>query len=203
MGDGGIAEALAGGGNALVVGHDADEDVCLAGRTVSDPAGALLLGVTVDGDAAALLDAWGRSVGTGPARATCILAGEDVRGGSAEGLVTGDAGTTLVVDTVPDPGDVSTLGTRITRHLADWDHLDGALVVRLDSLTALLEHVDAASAYRFLALLTRQIEREGGVAHYHVDPTAVDAEVLATLRPLFDVEVAVAADGEWTVRAIR
>lgn len=196
-----MADALAGGGNALVLGERTTEEACLAGTTVTSPGEALLLGVSVDSDAESLMAAWARTVGAGPKRAICILLGEERRGAAGECIISRDPETPVVVDAIADPWDVSTLGYRITQHLADWDHLDGELVVRFDSLSALLDHVDVEATYEFLTLLTRQIKREGGTAFYHLDPTAVDAETVATFRPLFDVEVTVETDGEWTVRA--
>lgn len=200
MGGGELADALAGGGNALLVVEGATETACAATTTVVEPGEALLLGVCVEGDAETLMSAWARAVGTGPKRAACILLGDERRGGAADCIVPRHPGTPVVVDAVADPGDLSTLGQRITRRLADWEHVDGELVVCFDSLSALLDHVDVEAAFAFLTLLTRQVEHAGGAAHYHLDPTAVDAETVATLRPLFDVEVTVDSAGEWAVR---
>lgn len=198
-----LEAALAGGGNALLVGPASDEAACAAASTVVEPADALVLVVAFDVEPEARVTAWRRHVGVAPARAACVAAGEGWRGGEAGDVLTPGPECAVVVDAVPDPTDLAGVGEAVTRQLADWDHLEGRLVVCLDSLTALLAHVEVGPAFRFLQLLTRQVAHAGGVGHYHVDPAAVDPVALGTLRPLFDVEATVEGAGSWTVRATR
>lgn len=198
-----LASELADGGNALVVaptGGEAEATACAAASTVADPADELVLGVAYGVSAETRVETWGRHVGVTPKRAVCIAVGEHRRGAVADGLVTcSSAGPGVVIDVVPDRTDLARLGERITRRLAEWDYLDGRLVVCVHSLTAMLDAVDLQPAFQFLQLLTRQVDHAGGAAHYHLDPDVVGRKARSTLRPLFDVVVTVDEAGGWTV----
>lgn len=65
------------------------------------------------------------------------------------------------------------------------------------SITALLQYADLSCVFRFLHVLTRHVDTVDGVAHYHIDPTAHDAQTLATIETLFDTVIEY-EDGDWT-----
>jgi hypothetical protein len=60
------------------------------------------------------------------------------------------------------------------------------IVVCVSSLTALLQYVDPQRAYRFLNSLTNQFASLDAHAHYHLNPSAVDDQVVCSLSSLFD-----------------
>lgn len=94
-----------------------------------------------------------------------------------------------------DPNDLTGLG------MAVRDFFDGVAdsprpaAVCFDSLTALLAHHDVPTVFRFLRLVTHQVDSEGATAHFHVDPAAHDAQALAKLKPSFDAHVEVDSGG--------
>jgi hypothetical protein len=54
------------------------------------------------------------------------------------------------------------------------------------SVSDLLQSADLESVFRFLEVLTRNVHRTGGVAHYHLTTDVHDPETVETLETLFD-----------------
>lgn len=116
----------------------------------------------------------------GPARRGRLVVG-DQHGAAVESP---DSSGPVVVDTVTDPTDLSSLGTAIGRYVRRWE--DDDLAVCFDSVTTLLDHVAEQSAFRFLHLLVERLEKAGAVAHFHLDPTAHDDATITTFTELVD-----------------
>ncbi|ESP88617.1 DUF7504 family protein [Candidatus Halobonum tyrrellensis] len=129
------------------------------------------------------------------ARSAAAMVGGDESSGPA-----GPAGTGGPTETVTNPNDLTGLGIRITEYLSEWDDTDGRTVVCFDSLTALLQYVDLGTAYEFLHVLSGRFDALGAFAHFHMDPSAHDAQTVETITSLFDAVVEVDGD-ERTVRA--
>lgn len=100
------------------------------------------------------------------------------------------------VETVPDPGDLTGLGTRITGIVSDWDD---DVFVCFHSLTTLLLYADLHAVHRFLQVINGHLAMKGALTHYHMDPAAHDEETLTVLRTLFDGVVEADGEREWTV----
>jgi hypothetical protein len=53
----------------------------------------------------------------------------------------------------------------------------------------MLQYVDVETAYEFLHTITGQLYAADARAHFHVDPTAHDAETVDAIASLFDAVV--------------
>lgn len=92
----------------------------------------------------------------------------------------------LLPDVVSDPTDLPALGVALSEYLESWADNGRQTVVYLDSLTKLLEHVDADRAYKFLHLLAGRVGSVNGRGYYRLDPSAHDDQSLAVVRELAD-----------------
>lgn len=99
----------------------------------------------------------------------------------------------VVIETVSSPGNLTDVGVALSAHLPD--RADGPMVACVDSITALLQYVDPRTAYKFLNVLVERFGAAGARAHYHLDPTAHDAQVVHTFSSLFDATLEVGEDG--------
>lgn len=88
------------------------------------------------------------------------------------------------VNVVTDPTDLKSLGTAIGRYVREWE--DDDLAVCFDSVTALLGTVNEQSAFQFVHLLVKRLEKAEAVAGFHLDPTAHDEATIKTFTELVD-----------------
>jgi hypothetical protein len=100
------------------------------------------------------------------------------------------------VYTVEGPENLTGYGMAMTEVLEDYDE---PLLVRLDSLTALLQHVSVNAAFRFVHVLSGRVDRERAVLVASLDPGAHDTQTVATMTQPFDVVVT----GEQGTRRVR
>jgi hypothetical protein len=70
-----------------------------------------------------------------------------------------------------------------------FEETGAPILVEVDSLTALLQHVSVDTAFRFVHVLSGRVERENAVLVAGINPGAHDDRTLATLTHLFDVAV--------------
>jgi len=114
-------------------------------------------------------------------------------------IAVGEAGASapsgVSVERVSAREDLTGLGILLSRKLTSHDDV----VVCFDSLTALLRHVDHETAYEFLNAVTAHLYEADASAHFHLDPSAHDDEVVGALASLFDV-IAEWRDRAWRVR---
>ncbi len=115
-------------------------------------------------------------------------------GGSSRSEVVGAGGDAVVTRRVSSPRNLSRLGIMISRVLADWDD-DRPRKLCLYTLTDYLEYVDVRTLFQFLVTLTSHLSSSGVDGHYHLDPTAHDAQTVRTLESVFDVVVWIGEDG--------
>ncbi|WP_415379416.1 hypothetical protein [Halosimplex sp. TS25] len=152
----------------------------------SDPGGANVLWVTFRGNASDCLDQWAAATDEQPAHAAVVVVGES-RGRIPEGVT---------VEHVSSPSDLTGLGIAIGELLSEWEE---APVVCADSLTAMLQYVEAETAYEFLHAITGQLYAADARAHFHIDPTAHDRKTVDSIASLFDAVVEF-GDGEPKIR---
>lgn len=88
--------------------------------------------------------------------------------------------------TIPDPGDLTTLGCQISEWLSAQEDAERQPAVCFPSISDLLQHVELRHAFRFLHIFSARIRAADGVAHFHLTVNSVDDETRATLEPLFD-----------------
>lgn len=139
-----------------------------------------------------------RREGSLPPKVGVVSAGDGTRSAAADTTTTEIADSTVRVATTSEPSDLTGLGIRINQALSAWKD-DAPIRLCFHSLTGLLQYADLQQAFQFLHVISNQIETVGGVAHYHMDPTAHDERTLATIRDPFDVVVEF-EDGTWRRR---
>lgn len=79
-------------------------------------------------------------------------------------------------------------------YLSEW-HGDGnRVVVCFHSVIALLQYAVVRRAFKFLDELTSRLARANAVAHFHLNPGALDEQTINRLLPLFDAVVDLTED---------
>lgn len=107
---------------------------------------------------------------------------------------------TRIVHPVKSPSNLTDLGVATSTYLADWNAEDRSIACCFQSITTLLQYVEGRVVYRFLHQFTQQITAVDGVAHYHLDPAAVEPPIVNTLLTLFDAVVELDDDDAWSIR---
>ncbi len=87
------------------------------------------------------------------------------------------------------PGDLTGLGMAVSDFFDGVSSRSSPTAVCFDSLSELTAYSDVRTLFRFLRVVTQQINRAEAVGHFHMNPVAHDSQSLARLRPPFDVEV--------------
>lgn len=197
----GVAEA----GNVLLLAPALDpavDEACMRLLTPVPPEAETVLYVTFTNSADDRLSHWRAHANGPPAGAGVVCVGELARsaGAIADGAEAG-INTTVGVETVTDPADLTGIGIAINRFVEKWDDGDRKVVVCFDSLTTLLQYADLERIFRFLHVLTGRFRSTGALAHYHMDPTAHDEGTKNTIKAVFDTVVAVDDDGSLTVES--
>lgn len=86
---------------------------------------------------------------------------------------------------VSSPADMTGISMPLSRFL---DGADSPVVV-FDSLSSLLPYVEKCDAFRFLSVLSNQVESAGGLVVVTVDDGAHDERTVRTFAQLFDGQV--------------
>ena len=205
-----IAEELSGAANVLLLTPTmgAEEGaVCSSLLSAVPDERADVLSVTFNESPDDQRERWRRDGGpTEPANLGFVVVGGDVRSAAAvqaptDGPTIGDVGPT--VTTVSSPGDLTGIGIELGHFFEDWADDGNALVLCFRSLTTFLQYADLRSVYRFVHVLTGRVRNAGGLAHFHLDPSAHDQRTINTLQGLFDAVVEPDADGRWAVKRRR
>lgn len=179
---------------------DAVAESCLELFVPADPSETRVLGVTYTQSADRWLETWRAQVETAPADLSVASVGSSTRSAAAAAPGSDSRPTGRVVQTVESPEDLTGLGITLGQQLSTWaEESDAPIVVCFDSLTVLLQYVDLQRAFRFLHVLSGRAASMGANVHYHLDPTTVDSQTLATLTSLFDATFRY-EDGEWRTR---
>lgn len=130
--------------------------------------------------------AWYDRIGAAPKRLGIIGVGPFDRSPEADPSSAVD--DREVLTTVRDPTDVSSVGITISLYLNDWAS-DAETRLGFHSLTALLDHADTETAFRFLHVLTRRLADVDASGRFYLDPAVVDDRTIETLRPVFDTTI--------------
>ena len=190
--------------HTLVLRRSRDEPFpmhLLSGEELED-----VLAVTY-GDPSALLRAWCDRVGRRPRNAGVVSVGGRMRSATAtsgttapsEPTTAGESTTTStstapkaphrnVVQGVADPANVSGVLDVALGYLDAWPR-DGRSVAYFDSVTALLEHVNADAATDFLADLLRALSERDVVGYFCLTPSAHDCATVRAVTSLFDTVI--------------
>ncbi|MGB9963400.1 hypothetical protein [Halobacterium sp. CBA1126] len=104
---------------------------------------------------------------------------------------------------VSSPGDLTGIGIEFSEVARDaGDAGVDRLRVGFDSLSPLLMYVDLQRLFRFLHVFTSQIQSQGWLGVFSVDPESHDDQTINTISQLFDgvVDLRLADDGTREVR---
>lgn len=152
-------------------------------RRLDDLESSNVLLVVYGHDPGAVRDAWHDRIDEMPARLGVVGVGVAREEDDGEPV---SASGSDVLTTVRDPADASDLGIAISLYLQDWATDDAPTMLGLHSLTAMLDHVDEETTFRFLHVLGRRLGDTGTSSRFYLDPTVVDERTIRTLRPVFD-----------------
>ena len=200
-----VRQELAGASNLLVLAPSDDpaaDDLCPGLLLAEEPSSTNLLWVTYTDTPDACLRKWLHHANGRPADVKVISVGDTMRSTSA--AQPGSGGRTATptpsaVDSLPNPGDLTGLGIKISEQLQQWRVDNNRTVVCFDSLTTVLQYVELQTVYKFLHVLTGRFDTVDACAHFHMDPNAHDEVTVNTLKSLFDAVVERSDDGEWRV----
>ncbi|WP_439027799.1 DUF7504 family protein [Haloarchaeobius sp. DT45] len=159
-------------------GEHCDElmHVCEAGRRAE-------LVVTFPRNATDSIDFGSLSGGRQPAKRGIITVGETIR---SVGAGEPDFSDPIVEDTVADPGDLQSLGQKISRFCQIWADGGHGISVCFDSLTDLLAENDPEVVFKFCHVLGRRLTSVGAVAHFHLNPNDHSQQLQLTFEQIFD-----------------
>lgn len=199
-GQGSISRTVSTPSNTLVLLphlHDHDVDVCLDLLTVAEPDDENVLAVSFEETATAKSRRWSEGIGTPPSELAVVEVSPSDSTESAESISDrgSEAGAPPTTRHVSEADGLASLAETISEQLAKWKASNTQTVVCFQSLTPLLEQNDLRQVFRFLHLLLRRLESVDAVAHFHLDPDAVDEQALYTLLPLFDTVIEHNEDG--------
>jgi hypothetical protein len=180
-----------------------DTTACIDLLTAAPAADEKLLIVSVTETIGKTHRRWDDHVGEHPDEFAVVSASfaEDGPGGTNEGVDGASEANWLVSHHIDDPGDLTGLGVTISSQLEEWAEDEEQVVVCVRSLTTMLQYVGSDELVRFLGELRRHLEAAGAIAHYHVDPQAMDEQSLAAIRSVVG-GVVVAVDGDSTVELL-
>lgn len=183
--------------------HRADLDGCieLLTPTSVESLNVWSLGLTLSPDKR--VENWHRAVGERPGAFKVVSVGEHPHE-KAEAVAAGygfEPEPHFVE--IPYGGDLTQIGIELIAALDAWAENDRQTVVCVHSLTALLQYVEAETAFRFLKSFTDRVEQAGAIAHYHMNPGAHDDAVVSNVEELFDAMVAYDGNGAWRLSGRR
>lgn len=205
-----LGEELAGAHNVLLLAPslgDEDSEACSSLLSLAPADRTNVLCVTFNQTPDARIEHWRADGGpTEPANLGFVVVGEGVRsaaaaGPAAEGPPGDDLGPTVV--SVSSPADLTGIGIKLGDFFSDWADDGNRLLLCFHTLTTFLQYAELRTVYRFIHVLTGRVRSAGGVAHYHLDPSAHDEQTVNSLLGLFDAAVERDDDGTWQVKRRR
>lgn len=173
--------------NVLLVADRDDSrarEGCLELLTSTPPVRSDVLCVTATGTPDEAVEAWKEHAGEHrPARFGFIDIGGQTRSAAS---AAGNPDEPLSILPVEHPGDLVGIEITRSRYQSAWADDGNQLVVCVDSLNSIVEHVSLERAFRFLNELTERFRAADAIAHYHIDPSPVEDRTINTLKGLFD-----------------
>lgn len=97
--------------------------------------------------------------------------------------------TDCEVVSVPSPSNLTATGTRVATRLQRLRTSHDQVAVCFRTLTTLLQYVPTESALNFVITLMEKVRRVDGFGHYHLHPSAHDAETIDAFRNVADTVV--------------
>lgn len=201
-----LAARLPDGANVLLeapsFGSTADA-ACIDLLTVTPPSDTRVVSITLTQTPDDRLAVWQTYASEQlPAALDIISAGDASRSTALREASTHQPASTLTVEPVFAPGDLTGLGIEFTDAVQRWqrDTADTSMTGCFHSVTTLLQYADLRRAFRFLHALTARVGTTDAVMHYHLAADAHDQRTRSTLHPLFDLVVTVDADGAVDIR---
>lgn len=187
--------------SGLVIAPDGvDDEYCSAVLSDRPAAETNLLGITYGHDAYDCLSRWEDGDGQYPANTTVVAVGAGTRAASADRISTVDfPPDPYTITTVTHETDFAAVGRIISEQLSAWESSDNRTVLCFHSITDLLDHVDEATAFKFLHVLASRLESSEVLAHFHIDPEMHDEKTIRLFSELFDPVVETDGDGAWVV----
>lgn len=177
---------------------DPDDEACIELLGHHEPEETNVLSVTTSETPDERLNLWKRKVGSElPNRTVIVDAG--TQASTASQTVASDEYPSISVDGLPDNADLVDLGMTIARHLGEWESTSETTFVCLHSITPLFESYERDRVVTLLDGLNDMSDSMDAVAHHHLDPTVHSEEIVATLRPLYDVVIEYIPDHGWTM----
>lgn len=103
------------------------------------------------------------------------------------------------VRVVDSPGELTAIGTAITRSIDDLAGLDNAgLRLGVVSVTALLEHLDRGSVYKFLHTVNARVDSEESLGVHSIDTAACNEQTVGMVADAYDVLFELRGTGDET-----
>lgn len=102
----------------------------------------------------------------------------------------------VATEIVEDPGNLTGIGTSVSKFCETWSTSDHRIVLCFDSITRLLENTEPEVAFQFLHTLLERLDGVDTVSHFHIDPDSHDEQLISTFSSLFDEVVDPANPGE-------
>lgn len=205
-----LGEALAGAHNVLVLAgplDEADGSACSSLLSAVPEDRADVLCVTFHQTPDARIEHWRATGGpTQPADLGFVVVGDGVRSATAAAQAAetpAAEGLGPTIATVSSPADLTGIGIELGNFFSDWAGDGNRLVLCFHTLTTFLQFADLETVYRFVHVLAGRVRSSGGLAHYHLDPSAHDERSVNTLLSLFDAAVQPDSNGTWDVKRRR
>ncbi|WP_156105759.1 DUF7504 family protein [Halobellus rufus] len=107
--------------------------------------------------------------------------------------------TEAQIVSIPDCGDLSTLGQRVNDQLAVWEQIGANSVVRIHSLAPFLDATARSQLFQFFHLLIGRVAGTDTLLQVQCDASVVAERTITTLDPLFDVVIEFDADGRVSI----
>jgi hypothetical protein len=162
---------------------DATASVCATLSEFTDQPLDRVVPVTVTQSASDWLRTWervGRSVPV-----TCVDVDGDTRSAAGPAVTS----PSVPVERVSDPTDLEAVGRQVSDVLQDAADDGERVGVTVHSLTGVLQHVDEATAFKFVYTLGEIVRQVGGVVVFHLDRDAHADETVETFSVACDAAV--------------
>lgn len=137
-----------------------------------------------------------------PRHMTVVSVGEQSRSSTPQTrdhsrLLLPESDTRCDLKSVSSPGNLTTLGVRITECVDEVFSNERVTNVSLcfRSISPLFLNAEASTVFQFLQVLTGMLRAEGVLAHYHLNPNTHDDQEIERLKVLFDATAEVTEDG--------
>lgn len=169
-----------------------DEAACGALLDVESSEDVEFLSITIVESIRERFEIWEQHVSEDPpAYFAGVSAADMLRGAAAERSSPFGPTSTMPssLEIVSDVSNLTKFGVAFTVALSDCNPDERQLVVCFHSITALLQYVDEAAAFRFLHAMTTELTAVNAISHFHADPNVLDEQSRSRFYSLFDTVI--------------